>query len=315
MNSHSEINHDLIEALQSTGMLIRLNTSSFGTQATDREKSREVTDNAQASSDAARVVVNRLPGKAKLYHAKLTKTQSLARQIINDMTTPWDESGWRLLLTTRFDELARSLSLVKKDFDAGLTALSANADEVISDAKAALGDLGANVRMPTKEDMINSYSMKTDIVPIPDGAQFRNLPPSTKTLLQHRLDKQIEAAYQRGVESIMERVKPMMTSVVERLDAYDGRLAAQAQGEEVGRTGAFRDTLVYNIAPVAELVGSLAAVTKDARLTELHTKLTQIVQHKPDEIRADDAARQHVKQNAHDALALFDEWDLSRLSA
>ena len=44
MNSHSEINHDLIEALQSTGMLIRLNTSSFGTQATDREKSREVTD-------------------------------------------------------------------------------------------------------------------------------------------------------------------------------------------------------------------------------------------------------------------------------
>ena len=191
MNSHNEINTGLIDALQSTGMLIRLSTSSFGTQATDREKSREITDNAQASSDAARVVVNRLPGKAKLYHAKLTKTQSMARQVINDMTTPWDESGWRLLLTTRFDELARALALIKKDFDAGLTALSTNADEVISDAKAALGDLGANVRMPTKEDMINSYSMKTDIVPIPDGAQFRNLPPSTKALLQERLDRRL----------------------------------------------------------------------------------------------------------------------------
>jgi hypothetical protein len=315
MNSHNEINTGLIDALQSTGMLIRLSTSSFGTQATDREKSREITDNAQASSDAARVVVNRLPGKAKLYHAKLTKTQSMARQVINDMTTPWDESGWRLLLTTRFDELARALALIKKDFDAGLTALSTNADEVISDAKAALGDLGANVRMPTKEDMINSYSMKTDIVPIPDGAQFRNLPPSTKALLQERLDRQIEAAYQRGIESIMERVKPMLASVVDRLDAYDDRLTAQSQGEEVGRTGAFRDTLIYNIAPVTELVGSLAGVTKDARLVELHTKLTQIVQHKPDEIRANDAARQQVKQDAHDALALFDEWDMSRMAA
>jgi hypothetical protein len=310
MNAHTEINHGLIDALQSTGMLIRLSTSSFGTQATDREKSREVTENASASSDAARVVVNRLPGKAKLHHAKISKLQGLARQVINDMTTPWDESGWRLLLTTRFDELAKALAFVKGDFDAAKSALAANADDVLSDAKTALGSLGANVRMPSTREMVEAYDMKTEIVPIPDGAQFRNLPDSTKRILQARLDKQIERAYQRGVESIMERVQPMLASVVERLNAYDDRLAKQAAGEDVGRTGAFRDTLVYNIAPVAELVSSLAGATKDARLIELHTKLSQIVQHQPDELRANDATRAHVKQEANAALALFDEWTL-----
>lgn len=305
------VDRELVEALQSSGMLIRLGTAALGVQVTDRQRSRVVTDEASASKDAARVVVNRLPGAARVYHAKLTACQSAARTALHEMTTPWDESGWRFLPTVRFDDLMKRLSTIKIDFDAELGFLRANADEVARLARVELGDLANNVRLPSADEMVSAYTMATEIIPIPDGATFRGLPDSARAALSARLDAQLVSAYDKGVDSIMDRVRPMVETVIDRLTAFDKREAARTNGIDVGRNGVFRDTLVENIQPMLSLIKSIADIRGEQRLYTLHAKLEAIVQYSAQELREHPSIRKDVQATAREALSIFDEWNLA----
>jgi hypothetical protein len=308
---NTNIDRELVEALQSSGMLIRLGTSSLGVQVTDKARSRAITDGAAASRDAARVVVNRLPGAARAHHAKLTACQGAARTALHEMTTPWDESGWRFLPTVRFDDLMRRLSRIKVDFDAELAELRANASEVVRLARIELGELADNVHLPTAEEMVAAYDMATEVIPVPDGATFRGLPDSARATLAARLDNQLVKAYERGVDSIMDRVRPMLETMVERLVAFDKRENAKINNVQVGRVGVFRDSLVENVQPMADLVKSIASIKNDKRLFDLHAKLEEITNYTAKDLRDNAYARDSVKQMAGEALSMFDEWGLA----
>lgn len=302
---------ELVAALQASGMLIRLGTSSLGVQVTDKVRSRAVTDQAAASRDAARVVVNRLPGAARAHHAKLTACQSAARTALHEMTTPWDESGWRFLPTARFDDLMKRLSHIKVEFDAELGLLRANADEVVRLARIELGELAGNVSLPSAEEMVAAYDMATEIIPIPDGATFRGLPDSARATLAARLENQLVRSYERGVDSIMDRVRPMLETMVERLVAFEKRETARMNNVDVGRVGVFRDSLVENIEPMAELVKSIAGIRNDERLFALHAKLESITQYSAQDLREHPRIRRDVQATAKEALSLFDEWAIA----
>jgi hypothetical protein len=291
--------NELVEALQSTGMLIRLSTSSFGTQVTDRVKSAEVTTDAHAASDAARVIINRLPGEAKIRHERVKKLLSQASAIIKENTTPWDESGYRLLMTSRFDEVMRYIVGVKESFDREVEALRSEADDIIAKAMQNLGDLADRVRPPSKDEMINAYQMRWTIMPVPDN---------TKKILSGIIARQVQKAYDSAVEDVADRVRPMMERVVEGLEKYEERLDKAAAGEEVGRAGTFRDTLVYNLRPVAELAKAMAAVNNDARLLQIAEKADAILSIEPKVLRTDADARETAKKEAGELIAFFDSW-------
>jgi hypothetical protein len=300
--------NELVEALQSTGMLIRLSTSSFGTQVTDRVKSAEVTTDAHAASDAARVIINRLPGEAKIRHERVKKLLSQASAIIKENTTPWDESGYRLLMTSRFDEVMRYIVGVKESFDREVEALRSEADDIIAKAMQNLGDLADRVRPPSKDEMINAYQMRWTIMPVPDGANFKGVPDNTKKILSGIIARQVQKAYDSAVEDVADRVRPMMERVVEGLEKYEERLDKAAAGEEVGRAGTFRDTLVYNLRPVAELAKAMAAVNNDARLLQIAEKADAILSIEPKVLRTDADARETAKKEAGELIAFFDSW-------
>lgn len=303
----TEINEEIVDAIQSTTMLIRLATSSFGTERTDRSKSDEVTSGEGATRDAARVVVNRLPGPAKHHHNRVVKMQSSARELVNQYTTPWDETGWRMLSTSSFDALMRQLHPLNEQFRSALADYTQAAPQVLKDAVDALGGLASGVTMPSAEDMIKAYDMRVDIVPVPDGANFRGLPPNAKEILGQRLKKQIAASFEKGVASIIERLQPMLNTAVERLTAYDNRLEQQARGVEVGRHGAFRDTLISNFHPVLDLLTALEGIG-DPRLAELKTRVEEIVEASPEQLRTDDQVRATTKARAKATLDVLDQW-------
>jgi hypothetical protein len=301
------VEKDIIESLQSAAMLVRFTSSAFGTQATSRDKSMELTQKEEASRDAAKVVVNKLPGVARQHHQHITHLQGEARQIINRLTTPWDESGWRLLMTTNFERLARALHPLKEDFDRSLARYKEIAPDVLQQARGELGGLADTIRMPTPDEMVSRYSMKYDIVPIPDGAGFNGLPAGVRDVLSNRLQQTIRSSYEAGVASVMNRLKPLLEAAVERLTAYDKRLSQQAAGIEVGRHGAFRDSLIENFMPVITVLDALD-IAGDSRIQEMSRRVKHIASHSPQQLRDDDHARAVVKDGAKEILDLMDQW-------
>jgi hypothetical protein len=304
MNAHSPAPiDDIAEAVRSTCILATVRLRALGLTRTDKDASRDVVRQNNASAGAARVVVSRLPG-ADEFHNRITQAQGQARADLIALTMPYgNDEGWRLLPNANFEPLLAKLTTSKGKVTQLLDELKVEAPNIIARAKANMGTL--NVPIPTVDELIGSYAIDVEFREIAEGA-FKGLPDATASKLRRHVQRNLAAAVERATNDTMGRFIKPLEYFVERMRLFDERERAIAAGRDVGRTGVFRDSVVENIKELAEVVGSLN-VTNDPRLDKLAAEVQALII-EPEALRDSQPKREEAVQVASNILADLSDW-------
>ncbi len=297
---------DLVSALQATSMLAAIRIKRLGLGRADREASKEAAERHGARADATRLTVNRLAG-ADHYHQQLAKLQNTAREAFNAVTLAWgDGDGWRLLPNANFNRVLRDMQPITEQMRQVKAEMAANVDSIIAAAAQGVGRL--NVKPPTADEILSGYSMEFVFQPLPDGSRFKGLPEATVQALTAHIISKTRASWESAQSEAMGRVAEALDHLVERLTAYQDRMERQARGEEVGRQGVFNDTLITNVAELAQLLPAFNAVN-DPRLAALSERLASLCNGVDgDTLRKDQKARDQAMQQARDMLDVLAVW-------
>ena len=249
-----------------------------------------------AAKDAARVNKHLLAGRTEL--EVVQQAIGRARQYVYDNTSPWSDSGIRLLP----NKLFMTFSARMNDFDEEIAALVksfvAIYPTLITAQALALGDMFKRDDYPTANEIVTKFSFRVNYMPVPTAGDFRvDVGNQAQAELKERLEKLTQ-----------ERIDYAMADVRERLGTHLKRMSDRLTTDYINgeaKSRRFHDTLVDGALELCDLTKVLN-VTGDTSLEDARKQLEQLlVGVTPTELRKNEAVRQDVKKNVDAILDKF----------
>lgn len=282
--------------IDTCAMLVEFNASVWTARKLDKSTTDEVTTNKHAAKDAARVNKHLLAGRTEL--EVIQQAVGRARQYVYDNTSPWSDSGLRLLPNTRFIKFAERMNEFDEEIAALVKAFIAIYPSLITAQAMTLGDMFRRDDFPTPNDLVTKFSFRVNYMPVPTAGDFR---VDVGNKAQEELKAKLESLTQERIDYAMADVRARLG---ERLKRISDRLTTDyVQGE--AKTRRFHDTLVDGALEMCDLAKSLN-ITNDPALETARRELEQLlVGVTPSELRKDETIRQDVKRNVDAILDKF----------
>ena len=282
--------------IDTCAMLVEFNASVWTARKLDKSTTDEVTTNKHAAKDAARVNKHLLAGRTEL--EVIQQAVGRARQYVYDNTSPWSDSGLRLLPNTRFIKFAERMNEFDEEIAALVKAFIVIYPSLITAQAIALGDMFRRDDFPTPNDLVTKFSFRVNYMPVPTAGDFR---VDVGNKAQEELKAKLESLTQERIDYAMSDVRARLG---ERLKRISDRLTTDyVQGE--AKTRRFHDTLVDGALEMCDLAKSLN-ITNDPALETARRELEQLlVGVTPSELRKDETIRQDVKKNVDAILDKF----------
>jgi hypothetical protein len=282
--------------IDTCAMLVEFNASVWTARKLDKSTTDEVTTNKHAAKDAARVNKHLLAGRTEL--EVIQQAVGRARQYVYDNTSPWSDSGLRLLPNTRFIKFAERMNEFDEEIAALVKAFITIYPSLITAQAMALGDMFRRDDFPTPNDLVTKFSFRVNYMPVPTAGDFR---VDVGNKAQEELKAKLESLTQERIDYAMADVRARLG---ERLKRISDRLTTDyVQGE--AKTRRFHDTLVDGALEMCDLAKSLN-ITNDPALETARRELEQLlVGVTPSELRKDETIRQDVKKNVDAILDKF----------
>lgn len=283
--------------LTTRAMLVTLNISQWTARRHDRAVSEEVAK-AHGTADATKTGrYNKILIDPEVL-AAVAKLASEARDWHEKQTLPWSDKGPRILPAANYWAYMEGVRTRRVAYDAAVCALVAAYPAALDEARGRLNGLFDEADYPAADDLAERYSFGTRVVPLPDAGDFRvALGVDELASVRADIERDVRKATGDAMRDLWQRAYDAVAKMIERLGAYQ-------PAEDGGKAkGVFRDTLVGNLAELADLLPRLN-VTADPNLDALASKLrTQLCQFTPDELRADANKRGQTKQAAAQIIA------------
>ena len=282
--------------IDTCAMLVEFNASVWTARKLDKSTTDEVTATKHAAKDAARVNKHLLAGRTEL--EVIQQAVGRARQYVYDNTSPWSDSGLRLLPNTRFIKFAERMNEFDEEIAALVKAFIVIYPSLITAQAMALGDMFRRDDFPTPHDLVTKFSFRVNYMPVPTAGDFR---VDVGNKAQEELKAKLESLTQERIDYAMADVRARLG---ERLKRISDRLTTDyVQGE--AKTRRFHDTLVDGALEMCDLAKSLN-ITNDPALETARRELEQLlVGVTPSELRKDETIRQDVKKNVDAILDKF----------
>jgi hypothetical protein len=282
--------------IDTCAMLVEFNASVWTARKLDKSTTDEVTSNKNAAKDAARVNKHLLAGRTEL--EVIQQAVGRARQYVYDNTSPWSDSGLRLLPNTRFIKFAERMNEFDEEIAALVKSFIVIYPSLITAQAMALGDMFRRDDFPTPNDLVTKFSFRVNYMPVPTAGDFR---VDVGNKAQEELKAKLESLTQERIDYAMADVRARLG---ERLKRISDRLTTDyVQGE--AKTRRFHDTLVDGALEMCDLAKSLN-ITNDPALETARRELEQLlVGVTPSELRKDETIRQDVKKNVDAILDKF----------
>ena len=279
--------------LTDDAMLVALRITAWSGRRYDREASDHVAAAHDASSSAGRYNKLLLPKSA---FATLTATVSEARKTHYAQTLPWDDQGSRLLTVANYDRYTQLLDGLRERMIRARTRFIEDYDGNVDEARLNLGKLFRIEDYPSKEALIDKFSVRYRITPVPDADHFMARLACDDT---ERVKRDIEAHN-------AERLGEAVTDLYRRLGEAVERVSRRLREDDEGKPLVFRDSMIENIRELVDVVPRLN-IFGDERLAALCDQVKQkIASADPAALRPsprfDPQLRTRVKTDA-DALA------------
>jgi len=283
--------------IDTCAMLVEFNASVWTARKLDKTTTDEVVATKHAAAkDAARVNVHLLAGRTEL--EVIQQAVGRARQYVYDKTSPWSDSGLRLLPNISFMAFTEKLDDFEHEFTALVKSFVAIYPTLITAQAMALGDMFKRDAYPTANEIMTKFSFRVNYMPVPTSGDFRvDVGNAAQAELKAKLDKLTQ-----------ERIDNAMSDVRERLSAHLKRMSDRlttdyVQGEAKPRR--FHDTLVEGALELCDLTKALNIVNDPALETARRDLEQVLVGVTPTELRRNEAVRQDVKKNVDAILSKF----------
>ena len=283
--------------IDTCAMLVEFNASVWTARKLDRTTTDEVVATKHAAAkDAARVNKHLLAGRTEL--EVIQQAVGRARQYVYDKTSPWSDSGLRLLPNTSFMSFTEKLDDFEHEFTAIVKSFVAIYPSLITAQAMALGDMFKRDDYPSANEIMTKFSFRVNYMPVPTSGDFRvDVGNAAQAELKAKLDKLTQ-----------ERIVHAMADVRERLGSHLKRMSDRlttdyVQGEAKPRR--FHDTLVEGALELCDLTKALNIVNDTALETARRDLEQVLVGVTPTELRKNEAVRQDVKKNVDAILSKF----------
>ena len=238
--------------LSDKAMLVGLHISMWSARKHDKSVSTEVAEAHEANVSAGRY------NKHLLVEAeKLEELRALANQIrlfFYKMTLPWTDEGYRLLPSASYFEFTKQFAEFKVAFDQLVREFLEAYPYYREQARAPLGGLHRDSDYPDIATLAEKFDLKTDILPIPCGEDFRvTLGQEEQARVAREIDQQVKQSVARGMGELWSRLKEAVAHLAAQLERPKARL---------------HSATLRNVAEIAQMVPRLN-IANDEELTAL----------------------------------------------
>jgi hypothetical protein len=297
----------IVETLRETATLVRVKIKALGIGRTDKTASADLTEQKRATPGASKVVVSRLPGAEK-YHRDIVNAQSKARTELWKLSRQYDEDGWRIMGNDKVEALMAALGDANSEFKAALAAMSENAETIVREAEANKGDF--DVTIPTVDELKTAYTLDIDFMPVPDAAEYRNLPSSFEAKIRKKTTRTTAESYARGQAEALGRLLNPLENFVERMLAYDERVEQGFERGTKDRTGEFRNSLIDKVKAIGSELRSFN-LDRDPRWEALADQIDTLSGSvTADDLRQDHRLRKRSREQAKAVLDTVKDWGI-----
>lgn len=265
-------------------MLVAVHISVWTAIKHDREVSRKVAD-----QHGARQGAGRYNKKLLQQAAKLDAIRTLAGQIrthVYKITLPWSDEGYRILPASLYFQLAGQMKEFERQFYTAVDEFLAEYPVYIEQVRPALSALFRPEDYPDAQQIRNKFEIRLDILPIPNGEDFRvALSDEQRARISREIDAQVRASLEKGTRELWMRLRKLVEHMVARLQEPEGRLYA---------------SVVDNIVDLIEVMPDLN-LTNDPALHAFADEIrTRLCAASAKELKNNDLLRSTTVQDAAD---------------
>ncbi len=281
-------------SLNERTVLTSLHIGAYNGKAVDRQVTEEVSERHHADlKDAGRYSKQLIASK---YLQPVISKINNTRRVHRLLTLPWDDDA-RILSNTGFNHYTETMRLQRHSVEAAAGEFAAHWPDYIQEARTRLGNMFDYEDYPVAEVVAKKFYIDVEIKPVPVAGDFRaELSDASVKAITKDIERRTEERLGKAMNDVFERIADATGKMVEKLRAYKPKVIGEAQ------EGTFRDSLVYNIRELAELIPSLN-ITGDKRLDELHTRLlADCAAHEPDQLRDNEKLRKQTAAAAEKIL-------------
>lgn len=247
-------------SIASKAMVVSLQIGMWSGHRLDKEKSAEVTREANAVAGAARVNKHLIPKEAL---APIAQAAGALRNHFYGKTLPWKDNGDRLLTRTMYQQFIHEHAELRDAFMASVNHFANFVyPGVLEQAEFRMGELFNPNDYPHVSDIERRFYSTLDIDAITEKGDFRVSGLDADDVDQIKND--MEAAMQ-------ERITKAMGDVWRRVAETLGHFHERMQGDTI-----FRDSTVHNLKEIADLLPGLN-LTNDPELTKIGAEIHRMV--------------------------------------
>ena len=275
-------------------LLVTLNVGSWNGMALDKEVSDEVSETHKADKDAGRYNKRIIATK---FLSNVSSHISVARKSHRLLTLPWQDDGTRILSVTGYEHYTQTMKLKSHGMEAAATEFVKNLPDYIKEAKTRLGTMFNPDDYPTADEVREKFYIDVEMKPIPESGDFRaKLTTEAVKAVTQDIENRCNAKVEAAMQDVYARIVDVTAKMSERLRAFE------PSAKDEPTKNVFRDTLVGNVAELADLIPSLN-ITGDPKLDALAKQLKDdLVEYSPEVLRADAKARKKTADNAERIL-------------
>ncbi len=286
-----------ITSIHDQAMLAYVSVSCWSARKLDRKASKQVTKDAKATDDAARV--NKyLLASADESLKELQRIGGQVRKFLDSHSLPWDDAGNRLLSNQTAMSIIGDLYEYVKQFNAKADEFADAYPVLRAQALHNLGDMGDDQEYPQPDRIREKFTMRLSLSPIPTG--FSDL----RTGLS---PDQVQALQAHCVANITSQVNDALRSAWERLRGDVAKVAERMALSPEGERKIFKNSLIENLRETCDILDSLNVFDSD----EMKVMCRYVREHialPPETLRTQVTAAEQVRLNAEAALKRMQEW-------
>jgi hypothetical protein len=277
--------------ISSSAMLVDLSLSVWTGRKLDKTVSAEVDASKNTKARAGNYHKNLLAGSEKL--AEIGKLSSSIRNWSYSQTSPWSDTGTRLLPSTLFFDYKARLAEYEKMFSDKVTEFLAEYDVLVSKAAFQLGDLFNRADYPEVDKVSSKFGMFYTFSPVPEAGDFR---VDIGNAGMSELREQYQSAYKSRIELSMKDTWEKTYTALKHLSAK--------LDETKGKQKLF-DSMMEGTEELCNLLKHLN-VTGDLKLEALRREMQDHLGNvSTDDLRKDEDLRVSTKSAVDEMLKKF----------
>lgn len=204
-------------SIQTQAMLVTLSVSCWTGRVQDKKVSAEV-EQSHGATDAGRY--NKLLVD-KAHMDPLVQFAGKVRQYHYKMTLPWLDNGARLLPSALFMEYSAQIRQFTSEYERVVDSFIQVYDaRLVQDARQRLGTMYDPDDYPPGHELRAKFDITVDIVPVPDGQDFRvDVGDAERIRISRQISEAVATRQAQAEKDAWDRCRTVVSTIQARLSA------------------------------------------------------------------------------------------------